>query len=274
MVHEFGWGWDDWDRLAAGTIAGHILECGAQCTGGNFSRWWEVPDLWDVGYPIVESEPDGSFVVTKHDGTGGMVTVDTDLRAAPLRDGRALEVRHPGRGGRLHHDPPRAGGGRTACGSPASRAGRAPTRSRSRRRTWPATRRRGRSPSPARARSTRRSSRPRSSGSGSSAPASTSARTSGWRSWSACRPVCRGSCRRRTTRPRWCCGWASRARTSGEGRALRQGDRAAHHRRPARGHRLRRRPAEAAAGGGLLAGAARPGRGRGPHPGDRGGGVR
>ena len=77
MVHEHGWGWDDWDRLAAGTIAGHILECGAQCTGGNFSRWWEVPDLWDVGYPIVESEPDGSFVVTKHDGTGGMVTVDT-----------------------------------------------------------------------------------------------------------------------------------------------------------------------------------------------------
>jgi hypothetical protein len=77
LVHELGWGADDWDRLAAGTIAGHILECGAQCTGGNFSRWWEVPDLWNVGYPIVEMREDGSFTVTKHAGTGGMVTVDT-----------------------------------------------------------------------------------------------------------------------------------------------------------------------------------------------------
>ncbi len=77
MIHEFGWGETDWDRLAAGTIAGHILECGAQCTGGNYSRWWEVPDLWNVGYPIAEARADGSFVVTKHDGTGGMVTVDT-----------------------------------------------------------------------------------------------------------------------------------------------------------------------------------------------------
>lgn len=77
LVHEMGWAADDWDRLAAGTIAGHILECGAQCTGGNFSRWWEVPDLWNVGYPIVEMREDGSFTVTKHAGTGGMVTVDT-----------------------------------------------------------------------------------------------------------------------------------------------------------------------------------------------------
>jgi Acyclic terpene utilisation family protein AtuA len=77
MLHEFGWPEDDWNRLAAGTIAGHIIECGAQCTGGNFSRWWEVPDLWNAGYPIVEAREDGSFVVTKHEGTGGMVTVDT-----------------------------------------------------------------------------------------------------------------------------------------------------------------------------------------------------
>jgi len=77
MVHEFGWSFDDWDRLAAGTIAGHILECGPQCTGGNFTRWWEVPDLWDVGYPIVEAREDGTFTVTKHEDTGGMVTVDT-----------------------------------------------------------------------------------------------------------------------------------------------------------------------------------------------------
>jgi hypothetical protein len=77
LAHEFSWADDDWDRLAAGTIAGHILECGAQCTGGNFSRWWEVPDLAGVGYPIVEAREDGTFVVTKHPGTGGMVTVDT-----------------------------------------------------------------------------------------------------------------------------------------------------------------------------------------------------
>ena len=77
MAYEFGWGEEEWDLLAAGTIAGHIIECGAQCTGGNYSRWWEVPDLWNVGYPIIEAEPDGSFVVTKHAGTGGMVTVDT-----------------------------------------------------------------------------------------------------------------------------------------------------------------------------------------------------
>ena len=76
-IHEFGWGSEDWDHLAAGTIAGHILECGPQCTGGNFSRWWEVPDLWNVGYPLVEMDASGEFVVTKHEGTGGMVTVDT-----------------------------------------------------------------------------------------------------------------------------------------------------------------------------------------------------
>ncbi len=77
MIHEFGWGEEEWDLLAAGTIAGHILECGAQCTGGNYSRWWEVPDLWNVGYPIVEARADGTFVVTKHRGTGGMVTLGT-----------------------------------------------------------------------------------------------------------------------------------------------------------------------------------------------------
>ena len=77
MVHRFGWAWDDWDRLAAGTVAGHILECGPQCTGGNFSRWWEVKGWERLGYPLVEAFPDGSFVVTKHPGTGGMVSVDT-----------------------------------------------------------------------------------------------------------------------------------------------------------------------------------------------------
>ncbi len=77
LVHEFGWRENEWDRLAAGTVAGHVIECGAQATGGNFSRWWEVPELWDVGYPVLECEPDGSFTVTKHAGTGGLVTVAT-----------------------------------------------------------------------------------------------------------------------------------------------------------------------------------------------------
>jgi hypothetical protein len=78
MIHRFGWKADDWDRLAAGTIAGHIIECGAQCSGGNCQvDWQSIPDMADVGYPIVEAEPDGSFVVTKHAGTGGRVDLDT-----------------------------------------------------------------------------------------------------------------------------------------------------------------------------------------------------
>ena len=77
LVHSFGWAWDDWDRLAAGTIAGHIVECGPQCTGGNFSRWWEVKGWDHIGYPVVEAAADGTFVVTKQAGTGGLVTVDT-----------------------------------------------------------------------------------------------------------------------------------------------------------------------------------------------------
>jgi hypothetical protein len=77
MVHRFGWQADDWNRLSAGTIAGHIIECGAQCTGGNCQVDWQtLPDLANIGYPIVEAEPDGTFVVTKHPGTGGRVHSD------------------------------------------------------------------------------------------------------------------------------------------------------------------------------------------------------
>ncbi len=74
MVHEFGWAWEDWDRIAAGMVAGHILECGAQATGGNYTDWQRVPSMLDVGYPIVEAAPDGTFVVTKHPNTGGLVS--------------------------------------------------------------------------------------------------------------------------------------------------------------------------------------------------------
>jgi hypothetical protein len=76
MIYEFGWAADDWDRLAAGIIAGHSIECGAQSTGGNCQVDWEtIPHLEDVGYPIVEAEPDGTFCLTKHAGTGGRITV-------------------------------------------------------------------------------------------------------------------------------------------------------------------------------------------------------
>jgi hypothetical protein len=76
MIHEFGWRHDDWDRMAAGIIAGHIIECGAQCTGGNCQADWQsIPDFWDIGYPIVEAAEDGAFWVTKHQGTGGRVSV-------------------------------------------------------------------------------------------------------------------------------------------------------------------------------------------------------
>ena len=76
MIHEFGWKPGDWNRLSAGTIAGHSIECGAQSTGGNCQVDWEtIPHLEDVGYPIIEAEPDGTFCLTKHAGTGGRVTV-------------------------------------------------------------------------------------------------------------------------------------------------------------------------------------------------------
>jgi hypothetical protein len=75
LIHEFGWSTDDHDRIAAGVVAGHINECGAQCTGGNcLIDWWQIPEMAAVGFPIVEVSDDGSFVVTKHDGSGGRVT--------------------------------------------------------------------------------------------------------------------------------------------------------------------------------------------------------
>lgn len=75
MVAEFGWSGND--LFALGTVAGHILECGAQATGGNFTNWQDVPDMVNLGYPIAEVDENGGLYITKHDGTGGMVTVDT-----------------------------------------------------------------------------------------------------------------------------------------------------------------------------------------------------
>ncbi|MBB4614062.1 acyclic terpene utilization AtuA family protein [Novosphingobium taihuense] len=77
LIHEFGWGADDLDLLAAGTVAGHLLECGAQATGGTFTDWQDVPDWAQIGFPVGECHADGSVVMTKPEGTGGLVSVGT-----------------------------------------------------------------------------------------------------------------------------------------------------------------------------------------------------
>ena len=74
LMAEFGWSEADFDRLSAGSLAGHIIECGAQCTGGNFTDWQDVPGFDDMGFPIVEVDADGGFEVSKPDGTGGLVS--------------------------------------------------------------------------------------------------------------------------------------------------------------------------------------------------------
>jgi hypothetical protein len=76
IFHEFGWSPEDWDKVAAGTVAGHIIECGAQASGGNLLRGWRaVKGMENPGFPIIEASADGSFLVTKHPGTGGVVSV-------------------------------------------------------------------------------------------------------------------------------------------------------------------------------------------------------
>jgi hypothetical protein len=77
LIHEFGWCADDYDRLAAGTAAGHLLECGAQATGGTFTDWREAPDWDGIGFPVAECHADGSFTITKPAGTGGLVSRGT-----------------------------------------------------------------------------------------------------------------------------------------------------------------------------------------------------
>ena len=89
MIYEFGWSLSDYNNLAAGIVAGHLIECGAQATGGNFTDWKKVKSFIDVGYPILECFPDGSLVLTKHPGTGGLVSCQT------AREQLLYEMGHP-----------------------------------------------------------------------------------------------------------------------------------------------------------------------------------
>lgn len=78
MIYEFGWKKDDYDKLSAGTVAGHILECGAQSSGGNFlGDWQSIPNMAEIGFPIAEAFPDGEVIITKHENTGGRVSFET-----------------------------------------------------------------------------------------------------------------------------------------------------------------------------------------------------
>jgi len=89
LIHELGWSRQEYDKLAHGIVGGHIIECGAQATGGNFTDWCKVPSFRDMGYPIMECHSDGSFVVTKHPNTGGLVTCQT------IREQLLYEMGHP-----------------------------------------------------------------------------------------------------------------------------------------------------------------------------------
>ncbi|MFN0160695.1 MAG: acyclic terpene utilization AtuA family protein [Burkholderiales bacterium] len=90
LMHEFGWSHDDYDRLAAGSLAGHIIECGAQATGGLFTDWESVPGWDNIGYPVVECLPDGSFTCGKPPGTGGLVS------SAVIAEQILYEIHDPG----------------------------------------------------------------------------------------------------------------------------------------------------------------------------------
>ena len=77
LLHEFDWKKNDYNKLASGTLAGHIIECGAQCTGGNYSKWYNIDDFINIGYPIVEVSENGNFNIIKTDNTGGLINKDT-----------------------------------------------------------------------------------------------------------------------------------------------------------------------------------------------------
>ena len=143
IFHEFGWSPDDWDKVAAGTVAGHIIECGAQASGGNLLKDWRaVKGLANPGFPIVEASADGSFVVTKHPGTGGVVSVPSVTEQLVYEMGDPHELHHPRRRRRLHHHPAAAGWARPGAGerhraaAPRPRCSRCPSPTSTATRRW------------------------------------------------------------------------------------------------------------------------------------------
>ncbi len=90
LIHEFGWNWDDYDKLALGIMAGHLIECGGSCSGGITSLWQEVPNPWDIGYPIAEVTEQGELTISKVAGTGGLINQVT------LTEHLLYEVHDPG----------------------------------------------------------------------------------------------------------------------------------------------------------------------------------
>ncbi len=127
LVHEFGWADDDWERLAAGTLAGHLLECSAQLSGGYFADpgYKDVPGLARVGFPIAEVGADGSMVVTKADDTGGLVSARTVKEQILYEIARPVGLPRPGRHARHHRR--RGRGGRPNRVRVQRRARQAPT---------------------------------------------------------------------------------------------------------------------------------------------------
>ena len=105
LMHEFGWSETDYDLLAAGSLAGHIIECGAQASGGLFTDWQEVPDWANIGYPVIECYQNGRFVVTKPVDTGGLVIPGRCLGTIALRDRRSPDLPFTGCGRRFFASP-------------------------------------------------------------------------------------------------------------------------------------------------------------------------
>lgn len=96
MIYEFGWDKENFDLMSAGTVAGHILECGAQSSGGNFmGDWQSIPNMAEIGFPIAEAYPNGEFIITKHPGTGGRVSYETVAEQLLYEIGNPVEYITP-----------------------------------------------------------------------------------------------------------------------------------------------------------------------------------
>ena len=248
---------DDWDRLAAGTIAGHILECGAQAPAATSPASGRCRSSGTSATRSPRSPKTGRFVVTKHPGTGGLVTVDTVAEQLVYEMGDPTSYITPDVTADFTSIRLAPGGRRPGARVRDPRPPATRRSSRSPPRTSTATRRRGRSRSRVRARveKARARGRDRLEAAGARRRRRSRPRTGATEILGVSAPACRGSCAAPADPPEVVLRLAVRDRDAAQGGAVRQGDRAAGHRRPARRDRLRRRAAEGAGGRGLLAGA-------------------